>query len=219
MTKIDPAGEDGAILSVAIVEDDLRVRETVGEYISQARGFRLAGTFPDGEMALKKLPGLNPDVVLMDIGLPGKSGIECVRVLKAQKPDLTVVMFTVYDEGDFLFESLKAGASGYLLKRTPGAKLLESLREACLGGMPLARHMAAKVGSYFQNLGKSQAELATLTRREREVLKLLAEGLLYKQIATHLGISMDTVRQYLRSIYYKLHVNSRTGAVVKFLGR
>ena len=219
MTRINPASEDAAILSVAIVEDDPRVRETVGEYISQVRGFRLAGAFPDGETALKELPGLNPDVVLMDIGLPGKSGIECVRALKAQKPDLTVVMFTVYDEGDFLFESLKAGASGYLLKRTPGAKLLESLREACLGGMPLTRHMAAKVGSYFQNLGKSQAELATLTAREREVLKLLADGLLYKQIAIHLGISMDTVRQYLRSIYNKLHVNSRTEAVVKFLGR
>lgn len=206
-------------LTVAIVEDDSQMRETIGTYISQARGFRLVGNFADSEKALTGLPKLKPDVVLMDIGLPGKSGIECVRALKATNPELAIVMFTVYDEGDFLFESLKAGASGYLLKRTSGSKLLESLREAHAGGMPLTRHMATKVAGYFQSLGKKQNELSTLTAREREVLKLLADGLLYKQIATHMGISMDTVRQYLRSIYHKLHVNSRTEAVVKFLGR
>jgi len=206
-------------LTVVIVEDDGPMRETIGSYIAHAKGFRLLGTFAEGEKALRELPLLQPDVVLMDIGLPGKSGIECVRILKAKNPELTVVMFTVYDEGDFLFEALKAGASGYLLKRTPLAKLLESLREAHLGGIPLTRHMAGKIGTYFKNLGKTQMELAALTAREREVLALLAEGLLYKQVASHLDISMNTVRQYLRNIYYKLHVNSRTEAVVKFLGR
>ncbi len=215
----DPENEKIPPITVAIVEDDDRMRETLSQYLAHTRDFHLIGSFSDGEAALKNLPQLKPDVVLMDIGLPGKSGIECVRILKAKIPAMAVVIFTVYDEGDFLFDSLKAGASGYLLKRTSGVKILTALREAHLGGMPLTRHMASKVVVYFQKLGKSRLELARLTSREIDVLRLLADGLLYKEIAAHMGISMDTVRQYLRNIYAKLHVNSRTEAVVKFLGR
>ena len=154
----------------------------------------------------------------MDIGLPRMSGIECVRALKAQLPQMPVLMLTVYDEGPFLFNSLKAGANGYLLKRTVADKLLESIREAREGGVPLTRQMAAKIAEYFQQLGTVAAEVATLTRRERESLELLAQGFLYKEIADRLGISLDTVREYVRNIYAKLHVSSRTEAVVKFLG-
>jgi len=203
---------------VVVVEDDSNLRRTMIAFINRSPGFCCAGAFADGETALADIPALKPDVVLMDIGLPGMSGIECVSALKAIMPTMPIIMLTVYDEGDYLFDSLKAGASGYLLKRTIGDKLLDAMAEARAGGLPLTRHMAAKVGQYFQKFGKSQTEVNTLTPREQEVLQLLADGFRYKEMAAQMGISLDTVREHARRIYTKLHVSSRTEAVVKYLG-
>ena len=200
-----------------MVEDDRQLRETLASFIGQAKGFSCAGSYGNGEEAVAEIPRLKTDVVLMDIGLPGKSGIECAQALKRSLPQTHIVMHTVYDEGDFLFDALKAGASGYLLKRTTGARLLEALREACEGGMPFTRQMAEQVQDYFQQLRRNVNELEQLAPREAETLRFLAEGLPYKQIADRMGISLETVRQYVKAIYTKLHVNSRTEAVVKFL--
>jgi DNA-binding NarL/FixJ family response regulator len=206
-------------IQIVLVEDSARLRESLAQMLAQSPAHRLVGAFADAETALAQIPALRPDVVLMDIGLPRMSGIECVRALKAQMPSLPVLMLTVYDEGPFLFNSLKAGANGYLLKRTVADKLLDAIEEARQGGVPLTRQMAAKIAEYFQQQGTIVAEVETLTRRERETLELLAQGFLYKEIADRLGISLDTVREYVRNIYVKLHVSSRTEAVVKFLGR
>jgi len=203
---------------VVVVEDDAQLSKTMITFINRSPGYCCAGTFADGETALAEIPGLKPDVVLMDIGLPGMSGIACVSKLKARLPEMPIIMLTVYDEGDYLFDSLKAGASGYLLKRAIGDKLLEAMQEARAGGLPLTRHMAAKVGQYFQKFGRSQGEVHKLTPREQEVLQLLADGFRYKEIAGVMDISLDTVREHARRIYTKLHVSSRTEAVVKYLG-
>ena len=200
-----------------MVEDDRQLRETIASFIGRADGFSCVGSYASGEDALAEVPRVKPDVLLMDIGLPGLSGIECARVLKGSAPQTQIVMHTVYDEGDFLFDALKAGASGYLLKRTTGAGLLEALREACAGGMPFTPQMARQVQDYFRQLGQHVNELHLLAPREGEALRYLAEGLLYKQIADRMGISLETVRQYIKAIYVKLHVNSRTEAVVKYL--
>lgn len=206
---------------VVVVEDDSKLRKTMITFINRSPGYCCAGALPDGESALAEIPQIKPDLVLMDIGLPGISGIECVAALKGLMPTTPIIMLTVYDEGDYLFDSLKAGASGYLLKRSIGSKLLEAMQEAQAGGLPLTRHMAAKLGQYFQQMGRTQKntqiEVTTLTPREKDVLKLLADGFRYKEIADQLGISLDTVREHARRIYSKLHVSSRTEAVVKYL--
>jgi DNA-binding NarL/FixJ family response regulator len=206
-----------APIRVAIVEDDRVLRETIASFIEKADGFSCVGSYGKGEDALAEVPRAKPDVVLMDIGLPGLSGIDCARALKRSVPQTQIVMHTVYDEGDFLFEALRSGASGYLLKRTTGTRLLDALREACQGGMPFTRQMAEQVQVYFRQLGRNMHELDLLAPREAETLRHLAEGLLYKQIADRMGISLETVRQYVKAIYTKLHVNSRTEAVVKYL--
>ena len=211
-----PASPDSNV-RVAIVEDSARLRESLTALLGAHAGFEVVCTCRDAETALTQIPSLKPDIVLMDIGLPRMSGIECVRQLKGLMPTLPVLMLTVYDESPFLFNSLKAGANGYLLKRTAAEKLVESIHEARLGGVPMTRQMAGKVAEYFQQIGTFAAEVASLTRRERETLSLLAEGFLYKEIADKLGISLETVRKHIRNVYTKLHVNSRTEAVVKFL--
>jgi DNA-binding NarL/FixJ family response regulator len=187
--------------------------------IQEAEGFACVGSFADGESALARIPSINPDIALMDIGLPGMSGIECAHALSVASPELPIVMLTVYDEGDYLFDALRAGASGYLLKRTPAPRLFQALREACQGGLPLSRQMATRVQDYFQEQRRSRTEISSLSPREQETLRHLAEGLRYKEIADALGISLDTVRQYVRGIYSKMHVSSRTEAVVKYLRR
>jgi RNA polymerase sigma factor (sigma-70 family) len=212
-----PSPAHRAVTRVAVVEDDRQLRDTIASFIGQANGFSCVGSYGSGEDALAEVPRVKPDVVLMDIGLPGLSGIECAQALKGSAPQTQIVMHTVYDEGDFLFDALRAGASGHLLKRTTGARLLEALREACEGGMPFTRQMAQQVQDYFRQLGREVNELDQLAPREAEALRLLAEGLPYKQIADRMGISLETVRQYIKAIYTKLHVNSRTEAVVKFL--
>lgn len=207
------------VVRIAIVEDQPRVAESLAKLIDRAPGLRVIAAYPDGETAVTQILQTKPDVVLMDIGLPGMSGIECVRQLKTALPALTVIMLTVYDEGEYLFNALKAGASGYLLKRTTGEKLIEAITEARLGGVPLTRQMANKVAHYFQHLGTTTSEMDTLTKRERETLALLAEGYRYKEIADRLAISIDTVGEYVRNTYRKLHVTSRTEAVVKYLNK
>ncbi len=204
------------LIKVAIVEDDAPVREELARLVGRAQGFCCLGVYGDGESALADIPRQKPDVVLMDINLPGMSGIECVRSLKAAVPSLQIVMLTVYDEVGQLFNSLMAGACGYLLKRTPPARLLEAITEARLGGAPMTRKIARKVVQYFHELGVASPAANGLSKREQETLALLAEGFRYKEIADKLGISFNTVREYVHSIYGKLHVTSRTEALRKY---
>lgn len=208
-----------AIVRVAIVEDDDEIRAHLALLIARAPGFELTGQFASGEEALNQIPGHPTDVVLMDIQLPGMSGIECVHALKQVLPAVQMLMLTIYEDSEQIFQSLQAGASGYLLKRTPSAQLLEAIRDVRAGGSPMNSHIARKVVQYFNQRQNAAPELQTLSPREREVLDLLARGQLYKEIAGRLGVSMDTVRKHLQSIYQKLHVHSRTDAVVKYLRR
>lgn len=208
-----------SITSVAIVEDDAGIRESLAAFLGRAKGVRCVAAYPDAEQALKELKTQVPDVVLMDINLPGMSGIEATRELKRLRPDARILMLTVYEDNKALFDSLKAGACGYLLKRTASEKIVDAIREAREGGMPLTPRMATKVAAYFQGQDKAHNEVESLSPRERQTLELLAEGFLYKEIAEKMGVSYLTVHQFTKKIYEKLHVHSRTEAVVKFLKR
>ena len=208
---------DTQSLKVSIVEDDEDIRANLAHLISRAPGFQLASMHGCAEEALEEIPRVAPSVVLMDINLPGMSGIDCVRHLKSELPQVQIVMLTIYEDSDQIFQSLRAGASGYLLKRTPGKIILESLRDVVSGGSPMNSHIARRVVQFFNQISQPDSELATLSAREREVLEHLSRGQLYKEIADHLGISLDTVRKHLQSIYQKLHVHSRTEAVLKYL--
>jgi DNA-binding NarL/FixJ family response regulator len=207
-----------APIKVAIVEDNTKVRESLSALISGSEGFRFAGAFPNAEVALKRLPIEWPDVVLMDINLPQMSGIELVEKLKTQRPSLYVIMLTVYADNEMIFESLKKGASGYLLKKTAPAKILEAIGDVFAGGSPMTNTIARQVVEFFREKSSPQ-ETENLTRREQEILIYLARGQQYKEIADTLSISVETVRSHLQHIYHKLHVRSRTEAVVKFLGK
>lgn len=218
-TSTKPPESTAAPITVAVVEDASGIRDNLAEMLKQAPGFRCVGAYPDAENALQEVPKANPDVILMDINLPGASGIEATRELKQSRPDARILMLTVYEESKALFDALKAGACGYLLKRTPPEKILEAIREARDGGVPLNPQMAAKVAHYFQKLDNTQDEVSRLSERERQVLELMAEGYLYKEIADRLNVKTDTVHQFTKRIYEKLHVHSRTEAVVKFLKR
>jgi DNA-binding NarL/FixJ family response regulator len=204
------------VIKVSIVEDDSRIRADLSKLINSAENFRCLSTYSNAESALAEIPRLKPDVVLMDINLPDMNGIECVRALRIAAPAVRLVMLTVYDEVGQLFQSLMAGACGYLLKRTPREKLLEAISEAHLGGAPMTRKIARKVVQYFQQLGEASPESPVLSKREQETLALLAEGFRYKEIADKLGISFNTVREYVHSLYAKLHVTSRTEAAMKY---
>lgn len=204
-------------ITVAIVEDVTGIRENLSKLLNRSAGYQCVGAYPDAETAVTALQGSNPDVVLMDINLPGISGIEATRAVKRFRPNARILMLTVYEDSKALFESLKAGACGYLLKRSPSEKILEAIREARAGGVPLNPQMAAKVAEYFQQLGSRHDELSCLSTRQRQVLELMAEGLLNKEIADRLNIQPETIHQFTKLIYDKLHVHSRTEAVVKFL--
>ncbi len=206
-------------IQVAIIEDDEEIRANLGHRISDNSSFLLLRTYGDAESALENLPAYKPDVVLMDINLPGVDGIECVRRLKPKMPDTQFLMLTVYEDSNRLFKSLVAGASGYLLKRTPPARLLAAIREAYAGGSPMTPQIARRVVQHFQQAPEPPSELQKLTPREREVLGQLAKGFRYKEIVDNLRISSGTLHSYIRSIYDKLHVHSRTEAVVKYLHR
>lgn len=206
-------------ISVAIVEDDEGIRESLRILIDGAEGFDCSGAYSSAEEALENIPALKPSVVLMDINLPKMSGIECIILLKNEHPEIQFVMLTVYDDSERIFKSLRAGASGYLLKRTKPGKLLEALEEVHGGGSPMSAEIARKVVQSFQEMGPSQIETENLTKREEEILSLLSKGYKYKEIAESLFISKETVRSHLRNIYEKLHVRSRTEAVVKYLNK
>ena len=203
-------------ISVSIVEDNDKVRGALARVLSRAEGFQCASQYANAEDALKDLPQVRPDVVLMDINLPGMNGVECVRQLKAALPDIQVMMLTVYEDTENIFNALAAGASGYLLKRTPRAELLAALKDVHAGGSPMSSNIARKVVQCFQRIGSQMSNEEDLSAREHEVLELLARGYLYKEIADSLQISVVTVNSYIRRIYEKLHVRSRSQAVAKF---
>ncbi len=202
---------------ICIVEDDGGLRESIAEFITETAGYECLGTFATGEAALKSIPSLSPAVVLMDINLPGMSGTQCVKRLKEKMPQLQVMMLTVYENSDQIFEALAAGASGYLLKSTPPEKLIEAIDDLRNGGSPMSSHIARKVVQAFQSGAPATPLLQQLAPREQEVLSLLSKGHAYKQIAADMNVSMGTIRTYICRIYEKLHVNCRTEAVVKYL--
>ena len=204
-------------IKVAIVDDDEGIRNSLATLIRRAAALKLTGDYADAETALKEIPRNPPDVVLMDINLPGIKGPECVRQLKAQLPAVQFLMLTVYEDSDSLFNSLKAGASGYLLKRTASARLLEAIRDVHAGGSPMTPQLARRVVQFFTKPADTASPVASLTPGEKEFLDQLANGYAYKEIADRMKISIDTVRSYVRTVYEKLHVHSRTEAVVKYL--
>ena len=203
-------------IRVAIVEDDEQVRENLGRLVGEAKGFECVATYGSGEQALSNLPRRLPDVVLMDINLPGISGVECVRQLKAFAPNVHVVMLTVYDDSDRIFQALQMGASGYLLKRSTAAEILHAIEDVHQGGAPMSSYIARKVVQSFRRQGPSEKPAENLTKRETDVLEYVSRGYANKEIADALGLSAETVRGYLKTIYSKLHVRSRTEAAMKF---
>jgi len=206
-------------ITVSIVEDNEQLRSTLVRVINRAEGFKCVSNYGSAEAALEALPGDKPEVVLMDINLPGMNGVECVRQLKQRGVPILVVMLTVYEDTENIFNALAAGASGYLLKRTKSAELIEAIREVHSGGSPMTTHIARKVIQSFQRSGPSASPSENLSQREQEVLECLSQGFLYKEIAEKLGISYETVHTYIRRIYEKLQVRTRTEAVAKFLKR
>ena len=204
-------------ISVAIVEDDAATRDILANWINEAPTFRCIGQYGDVSSALASLPARAPDVALVDINLPDLSGIECVRQLKPKLPQTQFVMVTVYGDAEHIFEALAAGASGYLLKRLTRENLLAALEEVHGGGSPMSSSIARKVVHYFRSTRlPSQTELESLSPRQLDVLRLLAEGYVNKEIADRLSLSAPTVATYIRRIYEKLHVHSRAGAIGRF---
>jgi DNA-binding NarL/FixJ family response regulator len=206
-----------AIIKVALVEDRREIREGLAMLINGTPGFRCTGTYRTMEEALQKIGFELPDVVLNDIGLPGMSGIEGIRILKERHPDLLVLMLTVYDDDERIFDAMCAGASGYLLKKTPPARLLESLKEAVAGGAPMSPEVARRVIALFREIRPPERAQYDLTPHETRLLKLFVEGHNYKTAAAELGVSVHTVSFHLRSIYDKLQVHSKSEAVAKAL--
>lgn len=206
-------------ITVCIVEDEPQTREALATRVNRAPNLRCVGTYATAESAVRDIPAQQPHVVLVDIRLPGMSGIECVAKLKLQMPALEALMLTTYEERDLIFDSLRAGAKGYLLKNVPPEELIQAIEQIHEGGAPMSVQIARKVVDFFENAPRPDDDAAKLTRREQELLGLLAQGYLYKEISARLGISLHTVKAHLHTIYEKLHVHSRTEAVVKFLGR
>lgn len=206
-------------IKVSIVDDNEGIRSSLAALIRRAPTLKLLGEYSDAETAVKEIPAKVPDVVLMDINLPGMNGVECVRKLKQLLPATQVMMLTAYEDTENIFNSLAAGASGYLLKRAPRAELLDAIREVTRGGSPMSTHIARLVVQSFQRPVAAPEPVEELSEREREVLDLLSQGLMYKEIAEKLGIGFETVRTYIRRIYEKLHVRTRTEAVAKALRR
>jgi DNA-binding NarL/FixJ family response regulator len=206
------------MIRVSIVEDNEKLRSEFRRLVEAAEGMQLISDYGSGEEALSKLVHENPDVVLMDIHLPCMNGVECVRRLKAAAPKIQVLMLTVFEHSDWIFDSLKAGASGYVLKRAPRQELVDAIRLVYEGGAPMSCSVARKVVQFFSQRPAAE-ELSQLSDREHTVLTKLSEGLSYDEIGNALAISINTVRKHIRSIYEKLEVSSRTEAVAKFFGR
>jgi DNA-binding NarL/FixJ family response regulator len=204
-------------VTVAIIEDRREIRDGLTMMINFTDGFKCTGSYRSMEEALARLPAQLPDVVLSDIGLPGMDGIDGIRILKEQFPQLTILMLTVYDDNDRIFDALCAGAGGYLLKKTPPARIVESLNEALAGGAPMSPEIARKVITLFREVRPPERVDYDLTPHETRLLKLLVEGHSYKTAATALNVSVNTVSFHLKSIYEKLQVHSKSEAVAKAL--
>lgn len=202
-------------IKVALVEDNRDVREAISYLIQGSPGFACVGSFVSAEQALERIPALRPDVVLMDIQLPGMSGIECITRLRAGLASTRIMMLTVFEDHDRIFRSLAAGATGYLVKKTPPARLLEAIQELHAGGAPMSGQIARQVVAVFQQPSPTPSTLSQLSPREQEIVQRLAQGFLYKEIADQLNISIGTVRSHICRIYEKLHVRSRHEASLK----
>ncbi|HEY0944997.1 MAG TPA: response regulator transcription factor [Opitutaceae bacterium] len=205
-----------APITAMVVEDDPSVRNILTTWLEEAEGFVCAGVFADVESALPNIPSAKPDVVLVDINLPGLSGIDCVRQLKPRIPNTQFVMLTVYEDSNHIFDALAAGATGYLIKTTSRDALIAALREVHAGGSPMSSNIARKVVQSLQQPKAALKPAEELSKRENEVLALLAQGYLYKEIADALGIGIETVNTYIRRIYEKLQVHSRAQAVARY---
>ena len=215
--KVTPNRPLTMAIDVCIIEDDRETRESLVELLNDAPGLRCVGQYPAAETAIRAMPAQKPNVALVDINLPGMSGIECVSKLKSLMPSLEVLMLTTYEDSDLIFNSLRAGAKGYLLKKMAPTELLEAIAQVHAGGAPMPMQIARKVVQYFQGLGTSASEVERLSPREYEILALLAKGAFYKEIADALKLSLSTVRTHIQHIYEKLHVQSRTEAARKYL--
>ena len=202
-------------ISVAIVEDDREIRDWVTAVVRSSEYFEVVAVFPDAESCVKQFSEIFPEVVIMDIQLPGMSGIDCVRTLKPQRPEVQFMMFTVFEEDNKVFESLRAGATGYILKNYPPDKIIEALHDLYKGGSPMSSVIARKIITTFNPVPERDSEFNKLSKREKELLGLLAKGYRYKEIADLISISIETVRTHIRNIYEKLHVQSRTEAINK----
>lgn len=205
-------------ITVCIVEDDPGLRESIGGFIDASPGFKCLGAYGSAEEALENLPQAHPQIAIIDINLPGMNGIECVKKLSQKMPKLQIMMLTVYEDTNQVFDALAAGACGYLLKGTRPEKLLEAIIEIHEGGSPMTSHIARKVVQAFKP-SRNTAEVNThLSEREQQVLELLSQGCAYKEIAAQMDLHLGTIRTYVQRIYDKLHVQCRTEAVVKYLG-
>jgi len=201
--------------TVIVVEDDRGLREQLAEILENAPDIECLGAFASAEAALPQILEKNPDVVLMDIKLPGMSGIQCVSEIKKARANMQIIMVTVYEDSERIFRALKAGANGYLVKSSPPEQLLEAIRDAYKGGAPMSSHIARKVVQHFHLLGPSPTETENLSPRERQVLDLLSMGFIYKEIGSKLDIGTETVRTYVKNICQKMHVRGRLEAVAK----
>lgn len=206
-------------IRIAVVEDDKTVREGLQMLLNGSHGFTCVSAYSNGEDAVAQLPEVNPHVVLMDINLPGMNGIECILSLKEQNLPAQFIMLTVFEDADAIFKSLSAGATGYLLKQTPPAKLLEAIQDVYRGGSPMSGDIARKVVQSFQHPVPASGNASGLSKREEEILGYLVKGYFYKEIATELFISTETVRTHIRNIYEKLQVRTRSEAILKYLKR
>jgi len=206
----------GPTKTVVLVEDDIRLQKHLVEILSAVEDIDCLYAVSSAEEALATVPGNPPDVILMDINLPGKSGIDCIPELKRALPQVEIVMLTAYEEEDNIFRALKAGASGYLIKSSTPEEILAAIRDVQSGGAPFSSHIARKVVRYFQVEKEISDENAKLSTREREVLEMLAAGFIYKEVADKLDITVETVRTYVKRICVKLHVRSKVEAIVKY---
>ena len=214
-TSASDAKTRNATIRICLVEDDARVRSLIADWLNQEPELTVVNTYPDAESAIPAIPADKPDVVLMDINLPGMRGTECVTHIRARFPEIQVMMLTVFEDSDDIFASLEAGATGYMLKKTPPARLMEAIADLVNGGSPMSSEIARKVVTAFARpVPKTVLPSDTLTPREEEILRYLSKGYLYKEIADQLFISIDTVRSHIRKIYQKLHVRSRAEAML-----
>lgn len=202
--------------SIALVEDDILLRDQLIKILNDAPDLEVLLAVSTGEEALEKIPSHSPDVILLDINLPEKSGIECIRELKKKCSGTEVIMLTAYEEEDNIFNALREGASGYLLKTSSPEELFDAIRDVYSGGAPFSSHIARKVAQYFRQDREVVEENESLSPREREVLSLLSSGYIYKEVADQLNITIETVRTYVKRICAKLHVRSKVEAILKF---